>query len=145
MRILVATDGSPHSQAAIDTVLHRPWPEGTTVRVLAVAPYPYPLATHQAYVPELSVAMFDERPKQQAQTIAETAATRLRERGLTVESTVREGDARVEIVEEATDWNADLIVVGSHGHTGLRRLLLGSVAQYVVSHAPCSVEVARRP
>jgi nucleotide-binding universal stress UspA family protein len=48
------------------------------------------------------------------------------------------------IVEEASTWSADLIVMGSHGYTGLTRLLLGSVASYVVNHAPCSVEVARK-
>jgi nucleotide-binding universal stress UspA family protein len=144
MRILIATDGSPHSEAAIDTVRGRPWPEGTSVRVVTAANYPYPLATYQWYAPEQALAAFDEQSKQQARSIAEAAATRLRERGFSVEAVVREGDARVEIVMEASDWNADLVIVGSHGYTGLRKLLLGSVAQYVVSHAPCSVEVVRR-
>ena len=48
------------------------------------------------------------------------------------------------IVDEAKDWPADLIVVGSHGYSGVKRWLLGSVAQSVVSHAPCSVEVVRK-
>ena len=47
------------------------------------------------------------------------------------------------IVDEAENWKADLIVVGSHGYTGIKKWLLGSVAQSVVSHAPCSVEVVR--
>ena len=46
-------------------------------------------------------------------------------------------------VDEATEWPADLIVLGSHGYTGLKRWLLGSVAQSVVAHASCSVEVVR--
>jgi nucleotide-binding universal stress UspA family protein len=57
---------------------------------------------------------------------------------------VRRGDPRSVILEEAKEWDADLIVVGSHGYTGIKRLLLGSVAQSVVSHAPCSVEVVRQ-
>jgi nucleotide-binding universal stress UspA family protein len=56
---------------------------------------------------------------------------------------VRQGDPRTVIIDEAKAWSADLIVVGSHGYTGIKRLLLGSVAQSVVSHAPCSVEVVR--
>lgn len=143
MRILIATDGSPHSEAAIDTVLGRPWPEGTSVRVVTAAPYPYPLATYQ-FTPEQPLAAVDEQSKQQARSIADAAAARLRERGFAVDAVVREGDARVEIVLEASEWNADLVVVGSHGYTGLRKLLLGSVAQHVVSNAPCSVEVVRR-
>lgn len=143
MRILLATDGSAHSQAAVNTVLARPWPEGTLVRVLTAAPYPYPLATYPLQLPELPQPAFDEQARKQAQSIADAAAARLRERGLAAEAVVRDGDARVEIVRDASDWNADLVVIGSHGYTGLRKLLLGSVAQYVVSHAPCSVEVVR--
>ena len=50
---------------------------------------------------------------------------------------------RTVIIDEAKKWNADLIVVGSHGRTGLTRLLLGSVAQAIVVHGPCSIEVVR--
>jgi nucleotide-binding universal stress UspA family protein len=79
-----------------------------------------------------------------AEDIVLRALERLEKDGLHVDTIVREGDPRTEIVDEATEWRADLIVVGSHGHTGLTRLLLGSVAQAVVAHAPCSVEVVRR-
>lgn len=71
-------------------------------------------------------------------------ADSLRASGLTAETAVRYGDARSVIVDEAKEWDADLIVVGSHGYTGVIRWLLGSVAQSVVSHAPCSVEVVRK-
>lgn len=47
-------------------------------------------------------------------------------------------------VDEADTWGADLIVVGSHGHTGMMRWLLGSVATAIVRHASCSVEVVRK-
>jgi nucleotide-binding universal stress UspA family protein len=56
---------------------------------------------------------------------------------------MREGDPRSVIVEEAEQWPAELIVLGSHGYTGIKKWLMGSVAQSVVSHAPCSVEVVR--
>jgi nucleotide-binding universal stress UspA family protein len=64
--------------------------------------------------------------------------------GFPVETAVLEGDPRGSIVDEADEWLADLIVLSSHGHKGLDRLLLGSVAQAVVAHAHCSVEVVRR-
>ena len=51
---------------------------------------------------------------------------------------------RTVIVDAADEWQADLIVVGSHGRTGLQRLVLGSVSQSVVAHAHCSGEVVRR-
>ncbi|HXI92958.1 MAG TPA: universal stress protein [Blastocatellia bacterium] len=63
---------------------------------------------------------------------------------ITAETVVRPGDARSVIVDEAIEWSADLIVVGSHGYSGIKRWLLGSVAHSVVSHAPCSVHVVRK-
>ena len=144
VRILIATDGSPQSQAAIDAVVGRPWPEGTIVRVVTAAPYPYLFTPFQWYTAEQAIAAtIDEQSKEHAHSIADAAAGRLREAGFAAESVVREGDPRIVIVQEASDWNTDLIMIGSHGYTGLRRLLLGSVAQHVVSHAPCSVEVVR--
>lgn len=53
------------------------------------------------------------------------------------------GDPRTELVESAIAEEADLLIVGSHGRTGIARLLMGSVASYVVTHAPCSVLVVR--
>ncbi len=55
------------------------------------------------------------------------------------------GNPKVEIVNEAEKQGADLIVIGSHGHSALERTLLGSVSDYVVRHAKCSVLVARDP
>jgi nucleotide-binding universal stress UspA family protein len=63
--------------------------------------------------------------------------------GVLAETRVRRGDPKSLIIEEAEEWRADLIVVGSHGHTGFKQWLLGSVAQSIVSHAPCSVYVVR--
>jgi nucleotide-binding universal stress UspA family protein len=54
-----------------------------------------------------------------------------------------EGDPKSQILDVAKEWKADMIVVGSHGRTGLNRFLMGSVSQGVVNHAHCSVEVVR--
>jgi nucleotide-binding universal stress UspA family protein len=79
-----------------------------------------------------------------AEEITTRAADALKDAGVSTETAVREGDPRSAIVDEADEWGADLIVVGSHGRTGLKRWLLGSVAQAVVGHASCSVEVVRQ-
>jgi nucleotide-binding universal stress UspA family protein len=65
--------------------------------------------------------------------------------GLSVSSDLREGNPKEEIIEYARSWKADLVVVGSHGRRGPKRLLLGSVSEAVATHAPCSVEVIRVP
>jgi universal stress protein A len=78
-----------------------------------------------------------------AQADADAASARLRAAGFSVETLFRLGDARIEILRAAEEWPADLIILGSHGRTGVSRWLLGSVAEHVVRHARCSVEVAR--
>jgi nucleotide-binding universal stress UspA family protein len=60
-----------------------------------------------------------------------------------VASIILEGDPAKTLVEEATRWKADLLVVGSHGHGAARGRLLGSVSQTVALEAPCSVEIVR--
>jgi nucleotide-binding universal stress UspA family protein len=71
----------------------------------------------------------------------ENLASILRELGLKVEIVIRIGKASKCILNEAKEWEADLIVVGSHEHTALTRLLFGSVSRFVCEHARCSVEV----
>ena len=71
------------------------------------------------------------------------AAHRLRAAGLDAQPEVRMGDPAHEIIAVARARGAGVIVVGTRGQTGLRRLILGSVARNVLFHAPCSVLVAR--
>jgi nucleotide-binding universal stress UspA family protein len=146
MRIVIGVDGSPYSQAAVEEVIARPWPAGTEVRVVtAIRMMPvvppvgdYPGMEGVATTP--GSVEFREQTERQAADVAE----RFRAAGFAADSAVHEGDPRDVLVDEAKAWPADLIVVGSHGHTGIARWLLGSVAQSVVAHAPCSVEVVRR-
>jgi nucleotide-binding universal stress UspA family protein len=60
-----------------------------------------------------------------------------------IESDVLSGSPKQVIVAEADRWHADLIVVGAHGHSTFERLF-GTVAESVVAHAPCSVEIVRQ-
>jgi nucleotide-binding universal stress UspA family protein len=62
-----------------------------------------------------------------------------------VQEVIEEGEAAEAICREAAERHADVIVVGSHGRTGVRRLFLGSVSERVVRHAPCPVLVVRVP
>jgi nucleotide-binding universal stress UspA family protein len=141
MKVLLAIDEETCSEEAVNEVGSRRWDEGTTVRVLhAVGSFVPPAQElwHDAGG-DIDQARRDVRDR--SKQLAERAADWLREQGLTVESAVRDGDPGPAIVEEAKEWGAGLVVVGSRGHTGLRRLLEGSVSRYVVDHAPCPVEV----
>jgi nucleotide-binding universal stress UspA family protein len=155
MHILLAVDGSENSANAVDEFSSRPWPPDAKVRVLHVIPgailappmvAPPPAMAMGPTSPIWPPAIMETRKEfqEQAELLVDRVANDLSSQGFQVETVVREGDARSEIVDEAKQWHADLIVLGSHGYTGLQRLLLGSVAQSVVSHAPCSVEVVRR-
>jgi nucleotide-binding universal stress UspA family protein len=146
MRILLAVDGSEHSDVATRNLIERPWPPETVVRVVTVAQIPFVPVDAFGGVgvggnnyEQLTPALFE-----QAQAVMTRTVAQLQGAGIKAEGVVPRGDARVEIVAAATEWRADLIMVGSHGRTGLQRWLLGSVAEYIVRHAPCSVEIARR-
>jgi nucleotide-binding universal stress UspA family protein len=140
MRLLLAVDGSPPSRAAVHQVRDMTLPAGATVRVLSVAQGPAPSGEFGG----ADYGRLAEDLRHVAESIVRDAANDLR-RLERVELVVRSGDPRVEILVEARSWAADLIVMGSHGRTGLRRLFTGSVAEYVMRHATCSVEIAREP
>jgi nucleotide-binding universal stress UspA family protein len=144
MKILLALDGSEESQRPIEAIRSRTWPGGTIVRVLSVAPTAFGFAGGAAPQGVLVEQLTTELETAAAQAVA-TGMTALASSGLALESRIRRGEPRSESVEEAKEWHSDLIMMGSHGHSRLHRLLLGSVAEYVVRHAPCSVEIARGP
>jgi nucleotide-binding universal stress UspA family protein len=144
MRILLAVDESDYSAAATKEVAKRPWPKGTTVRVLTVVePFP-PIAIEPWYGGRESLARMGREVRKRARDLTEKIAASLGRKGIKTQVAVLEGDPRSTIVDEAERWTADLIVTGSHGYTGIKRLLLGSVASSVVNHAPCSVEIVRQ-
>jgi nucleotide-binding universal stress UspA family protein len=148
MRILVATDGSPCSEAAVEEVARRPWPEGSEVRVVSAADLSLTYAVEPWLVPRGYHASFKKAVVEQATAAVATAMERLRGAAggrLAVSSELLEGSPKRAILEEAERWGADLIVVGSHGYGGLDRFLLGSVSEAVASHAKCSVEIVRSP
>jgi len=64
---------------------------------------------------------------------------------LRITTEIHKGYAKRVILDEAEQWGANLIVLGSHGYSGFKRLLLGSVSQAVATHAKCSVEIVRGP
>jgi nucleotide-binding universal stress UspA family protein len=114
------------------------------VRVLTVAEQFPQIALEPWYGARESLERIDEEVQKRARNLTKKTSDHLRKKGFKVDAAVRQGNARSEIVDEAEGWRADLIVMGSHGYTGIKRFLLGSVASSVVSHAPCSVEIVRR-
>ncbi|HET9832226.1 MAG TPA: universal stress protein [Vicinamibacterales bacterium] len=147
MRLLLAIDDSAYSRAAVDAVIAQYRRDGTEVLVLNVIEWPAELSASLVFTPgeESAGPVMDlrEDARRQSEELLGRAAEQLRAAGFSVSCEMREGDARHVILERAAEWRPDLIVVGSHGRTGLDRFLLGSVFENVVRHAPCSVAVVR--
>jgi nucleotide-binding universal stress UspA family protein len=143
MKILLAIDGSAPSLDAIAAVAERPWPAGSALRILSVI-QPYTPPVTEMVLASATLEDIRKRQTQEAEELMGQARERLAGSGLSIDTAVSEGDPRTAIVDAADEWQADLIVVGSHGRTGVTRLVMGSVAQAVVAHAHCSVEVVRR-
>jgi nucleotide-binding universal stress UspA family protein len=145
MKILIGVDDSPHSNAALDFVKSMRWPSGTQVVVLSVS-RPAVVAYSMVDAGPVSwIQEVEQEQKRESQELVSRVEQDLRKNGFQTKAQVVSGDPREVIVQTATDERVDLIVVGSHGRTGLTKLLMGSVASHVVTHAPCSVMVARIP
>jgi len=78
-------------------------------------------------------------------TLLKNLTDKAKETGIHAEFTQKIGSPGPVICQLAENWNADLIIVGSHGRKGVSEILLGSVSNYVVHHATCSVMVAHEP
>jgi nucleotide-binding universal stress UspA family protein len=149
MKILLAVDGSEGSKHATEYIAERPWQEGTEVRVLSVVELALSGLQAAFEIPGLDAARLESQraaAMQRSQKAIADAREVLETAGLkTSESiSVLVSSPKQVILEEASTWGADLIVLGSHGHGGAVRFFLGGTSEAVARHAECSVEIIRR-
>ncbi len=152
-RLLIAYDGSHAADSAINDLIYAGLPDTLDVVVMSVADVYLPPAPRapEAEVPEFPPVVFQiARERAQAEVEAHRAlAARACERvqslfpkwnctPLAVADSPGWG-----VVKQATEWKADLVVVGAQSHSRLERLFLGSVSHKVMAEAPCSVRIAR--
>jgi nucleotide-binding universal stress UspA family protein len=134
VKLLVALDGSTGSDAVQREVVARPWPAGSECCLLtAIDPFFFtkaPLVLAEA--------------KKDTQTALDESVEDLKKTGLQMRTEIVMENPRHGIPRAASEWKADLIVMGSHGRGAFGRLLVGSTAQAVLRHAPCSVEIVRQ-
>jgi nucleotide-binding universal stress UspA family protein len=135
-RILLATDGSDYSRKATERALDLVQTSGGTLKVISVLE----ISSHiYAVAPDLTEEKI-KLPRKYVEEVKDLAASR----GIIAEDFVREAEAADEvIVDLARQADVDLIVMGSHGRTGLKRLLMGSVTERVIGNAPCPVLVVK--
>ena len=147
MKILLPIDGSEYSNAAIAEVVHRPWPPQSEIRVVSIVELPVLPAMEPWAMPPDYLENIETAGRELAKKIVESALVKLQsteDKKLLFTGQIIHGSAKQAIVEEAENWGADLIVMGSRGLGAWDRLLLGSVSSSVLNHAKCSVEIVRK-
>ena len=142
---LICYDGSDEAKHAIEkagevlgggpAIILNTW------EVLSVAVGGYPL---DEFSTGISFNDLDKAARDRGQRLADDGAVLARRHGFVPETLVREGPPGEAIVDVARDRSAEVIVIGSRGHTGLRASMLGSVSNGVIHHAPCPVLVVRK-
>lgn len=157
MKILIAYDGSPCADAALDDLTHAGLPDTGEALVVSVAevwlPPPPPSAyeivglanTARTPVALERKYMSGSTVVEGAERLAANAAARFKTNfpNWTVEHEGTWGSPTWELFSRVKEFEADLLVVGSHGRSALGRLLLGSISQWLLHEAKCSVRVAR--
>jgi nucleotide-binding universal stress UspA family protein len=144
--VLVPVDQSEYSEAALEWVLKQQWKKKVNVELLTVLP-----SMDQHYNsevdPDVAALMLAEynKYKEENLNMLRGWAGKIQNKiaGSIVKCDVLEGDARETILAAEKRWPADLIIMGSHGRSGISRFLLGSISQGVSLHCQCSVEIVR--
>jgi nucleotide-binding universal stress UspA family protein len=157
MKILIAYDGSESADTGIDGLQRAGLPiEGVEALVVSVAEVWLPPPPRDEVIDDTfpfqipaGVKLARERAArivEQAQELAERGRMRVRRifPQWTVSHEAGSGSPAFELLNRAGEWQPQLIIVGSHGHTALGRFVLGSVSQKVLTEAQTSVRVARR-
>lgn len=149
MKILIATDGTEYSDDALKTVSLFSINEVDTIKLISVIDMALPVSIdiYGGFIPpNIEV---EKTVRENADKILIEAADKVRtftnDKNVNISTEVLFGSPESRIVETAEEMKADLIIVGSHGYNSWERLLLGSVSDSVVHHAPCSVLVVRTP
>jgi nucleotide-binding universal stress UspA family protein len=137
--IVVGTDGSPEADHAVEEAIAIAARDGAALHVVTV--FPDPALIRERITS--GAAATSVNLSQVADSVLNRAVEHARTHGVEVEPHSSEGDAAEAILNLAGEVNADLIVVGSRGLSGVRRFLLGGVSTKVSQHASCSVLIVR--
>lgn len=149
MKVLLATDGTKHSELAVESLNNFAFTKGDIIKIISVIDMAMPLSIdiYAGYLP--NTAELEKIARENAENTLENTLKLtkqiIKDEEVFIESDILVGSPESRIVECAEEFEADLIIVGSHGYNKWERLLLGSVSDSVIHHAPCSVLVVRTP
>jgi nucleotide-binding universal stress UspA family protein len=144
-RILVATDGSTLSKKAVSTALSMAQLTGAELVALKVIPrYPQSYFEGGVVLPANDIARIEKQWAAHGQAIVDAVAKSAAAKGVKVKAITAKSDLVSEaIIASAKKHKCDLIVMASHGRRGIKRLLLGSETQQVLTHSHIPVLVLR--
>jgi nucleotide-binding universal stress UspA family protein len=141
-KILVPIDFSDYSKKALQYAFNLAQHfNAQIVLIYVIEPviYPADFSMGQVALPSVDVEM-NTRAKEELESLAKKEIS-----GLDFKTVIKTGKPFVEIVETAAEEDIDLIIIASHGHTGVEHLLFGSTAEKVIRKAPCPVLTLREP
>jgi nucleotide-binding universal stress UspA family protein len=146
MKIIIGVDGSKQSDAAI-VACGKFIKSATQIKIISVVEQNYTMATEPFAVSAEFYSEVAANEKKLAEERVEKSKNNLidvlNDKGIQITAEVFLGNPSRVIVEEAENWKADLIIVGSHGYGFWQRALIGSVSDSIIHHAPCSVLVVK--
>jgi Universal stress protein UspA and related nucleotide-binding proteins len=148
MKVLLSTDGSEFSEAAVEALKNFRFPAGSEIRIISVLDMSVELSLDENAGRLKSAAEIENAAREKIRKIlSETKgkiAAYVSSEDVTINTELLDGDPKSRIIEKALEMSADLIVIGSHGYNSWERFLLGSVSDSVVRHAQCSVLLVRK-
>ena len=149
-KILVAIDRSPQADVVFEQALEQAKTEEASLMLFHCLPSDLQGSSLYADVYGVGLVNYSQELQEQLRKEREEARDLLARycetstaQGIPTEWDVKVGDAGKAIAELANSWDADLVVLGRRGHRGLTEIVLGSVSNYVVHHAPCSVLIVQ--
>ena len=145
VRIIIGLDGSPDAELAMEAVAERAWPPGSEAHLMTVLDNRLSILT-PSLIPRLarwSSAADSVDDQAWIERMMNIAKDKLQTAGLKISCEVISGAPSQRLLDAAVDWQADCIVMGARGLTGIERFLIGSVSSDIAVRANCSVEVVR--
>jgi nucleotide-binding universal stress UspA family protein len=145
MKILIAIEDEIFGEAIAHFVAAHAWPANSEMRLIHVME-PIHVNLLSGYPSELIHSVNEERQRA-ARSLLLKVGTEIAKKisGVQLKELVLEGHPKDIILDQASEWPADLIVLGSHGRSGMGQFLLGSVSLSIMSAAPCSLMVVKLP
>ncbi len=142
-RILLAVDGSEISNKAAAFLSRSPFKSPLQITILTVWAPPYPSGGKEATLESASLSLPGSAAKAKGERFLHGVAEEFREGPYEVQTDWQDGDPPAAILDSIQRHEAQMVVVGARGLKGIKRFLLGSVSQKILTHAPCSVLIVR--